>query len=224
MNVLSVLSQYTLLCRTCNDSEAAKRIVREADEREIGDKVEKGKKAKRQAVPRALSAGEQALLHRLDSNPSWHDGPQAYAHEVKLFVGEHVLKAHRALLRSSPADVVFYSSNPPDHREHRPLALYWDGEHHFRWEDDGKRARHQHAKDRDISDAAAQAHYCVLRICWKDAHNSLSIIEAAWAARNAAGWVKVSPRWNTGAYHVAFVPQAAARPRQRRNVDGAEQR
>jgi hypothetical protein len=191
MNVQSVESLYTLLCRTCNDSEAAKRIVREAEEVENCEKRQAGEKTKKgRPAPRTLSAGEQALLHRLDTNPSCH-GPQAYAHEVKLFVGAHVCDEDKPLLRSSPADVVFYSSNPPDHREPQPLALYWDGEHHFCWEDEGKRARDQHATDRAISVAAARAGYCVLRICWKDAHMSLSVIEAAWAVRDAAGWVKV---------------------------------
>lgn len=91
------------------------------------------------------------------------------------------------------------------------VCLFIDGQQHFDWlhEEKGKNwtedttwPQHdeQYKIDRDVTVAAVALGYCVVRVCFKDAEEFLSIVRAAWEKRRqAVGFV--SAHWSLGAHH-----------------------
>jgi len=90
------------------------------------------------------------------------------------------------------------------------VCLFIDGQHHFPWAnpDGGANWTAQRnwltpgdhlATDRAITDAAVELGYCVVRVCYIDADNFLSIVRAAWQKRHSA-IALVSRHWNSGAH------------------------
>lgn len=175
MNVHSVRTKLDLVCTICND----------------WDEVCQHASNLRVKAPREWSDGEERLLIHLDRHGV--DGKRLrFVHEVKPFVGPSYDKQmHRASV-----DVVLFPGAPTaaSNDIRRGLLVFWDGVQHLRSEAQYKPA--QGRRDRAISDKAAAAGYCVLRIADTDASIKMNVLDAAWRARSEQGWVKVSPRWN----------------------------
>lgn len=190
MNPNSVRNTINLACRVCNDTEQLRAHA-------AGLKVKQ---------PARLSAGEQALLRHIDQN-SIGGARRQFVREVKPFAG---LGLDRDTVNSSVDVVVFEGAASACKQAMRAgLLVYWDGKQHR--PDRQTPDQHQLDVDKRVSTAAAALGFHVLRISDRDAERQLSVIDAAWRARNGRGWVKVSPRWNAGAHCVVLWDACRAR-------------
>ena len=80
------------------------------------------------------------------------------------------------------------------------LLVFWDGRQH---QQDRQSPHWQQLEvDQEVSETAAAMGFHVLRVSDRDAAIKMQVIDAAWQACTGAGWVRVSPRWNSGAHHI----------------------
>ena len=175
LNVHSLKTEMTLLCRVCNNQV-------EAEEKAAILGV---------AAPRQISDGEQALICDVARYGVAGQRPP-FVHEMFPFTGP----AFDKQMHHASVDLVLFegavSALPGAAKS--GLLVYWDGSHHLRSEEQYSEASGR--ADEEISRKAAAAGYCVLRIAKTDRAQKMQIMDAAWEARSAAGWVKVSPQWN----------------------------
>lgn len=116
-----------------------------------------------------------------------------------------------AKLRASKVDFVLCTDAQARRRDFKhALCIYIDGQQHFPWWNTRatadrqahvhwQRALDTHRGDRLITEAAVAQGYCVVRVCFQDVGNFLSIVKAAWAVRTQSA-VHVSRSWSTGAH------------------------
>lgn len=114
-------------------------------------------------------------------------------------------------LRKCRLDFLICTKAQAKERDFRnAVCLFIDGQHHFDWLQEEKGEKwseetrwpkqgEQYEADCDITAAAVALGYCVVRVCFKDAGDFLSIVRAAWERRHqAVGFV--SARWSLGAH------------------------
>ena len=148
------------------------------------------------------SKHERLAYSHLDSHKFFEGGPQRWATEVAVF---QKFDSERMCLKASRADLVFFSGDDVSPCAlQRGLLVYIDGEGHFPWtysrECAGKeKAALQRVIDNEVSSASAQHGFRLIRICWKDMHDFLSIVKAAWQLPQGNGFSYVSQQWNSGA-------------------------
>lgn len=184
LNVHSVQNEMTLLCYVCNDGAQLVDIAKLYGVR----------------PPRPVSKRERKLVRDIEDNGVAGEH-RAFVHELKPFVGH-------ARISAASVDLLLYDQAEVTHDQQAMkagLLVYWDGKQHLRWH--SNRDKDQLERDQRISTAAAAEGYNVLRISCKDARKKMQIVDAAWAARTAGGWVKVSDRFNQGvSLHVLHAP------------------
>jgi hypothetical protein len=171
----SVTHEVVVTCRVCNTHEDCVLIA--------------SAKGSRRPV-RKLSQGEEKLLRDLNEHEVAGQHRE-FLHELKPWIH---LPAPAA---NSSVDVLICDGSPSADPEaiRRGLCVFWDGSQHRPWI---ARNQGQRESDRATSIQAAQNGYNVLRISFKDADIKMQVLDAAWRARSAGGWVRVSPGWNKG--------------------------
>lgn len=176
LNVHSVQNEMKLMCRVCNKRKRLKHYA---------------KLYGVTSAPRAVSKKERQLVRDIDAYGVAGEH-RAFVHELNPFVGN-------ADLSAASVDLLLYDQAEVTHDQQAMkagLLVYWDGKQHLRWHSNADPV--QLECDERISKAAARAGYNVLRISCKDAKKKMQIVDAAWAARTAEGWVKVSDSFNQG--------------------------
>ena len=163
MNPHSVRHTCTLVCRTCNDKDAC-------------DDIAEQEKKPEDFKP--LSEAEQALLVHVDSLPI-AGKLRPYVHNMRPFLTcGNVLKAVSVdvliFANVIKADILAYKSG---------LLVFLDGRQHR----PNKPYNKKHIKvDREASAAAAEQHFRVLRISWKDANIKMQLLDQALVHRNTS--------------------------------------
>lgn len=133
--------------------------------------------------------------------------PVCWATEVAPF-----LKHEEVMLVNCKVDVVMCGGVSATTKDMKcSVLVFLDGSGHFpcrsgRQPRSNRCAEEQRTIDKAISIGAASAGFKILRVAEDDAWSVLRMIEAAWKERHdKSGWVKVSSRWNSGAYRKATV-------------------
>jgi len=169
----------SLVCRVCNDSDEIKRLAHA-----LGHP----------RPPRCCSAGEFALVRAISEHPVAGQRRE-FVHEMKPWAGRNIAKP----LAHVSADVVIFAGSVSTCTEvqRRGLIVFVDGKQHYPYVQGTSDP--QVVLDREASRQAAALGYHVLRLHQTDGPIMLQVLDAAWAARDGLGWVKVSPCWNDGA-------------------------
>jgi hypothetical protein len=171
----SVTHEVVVTCRVCNTHEECVLIANETGARRPVRKMSQGE----EKLLRDLNTLEVAGQHR------------AFLPELKPWIRLPTPAANCSV------DVLICDGPPSSDQEaiRRGLCVFWDGAQHRPWI---ARNQRQRESDQATSIQAAQNGYNVLRISFKDAHIKMQVLDAAWRARSAGGWVRVSPSWNQG--------------------------
>lgn len=183
----SVQHPMVLACRVCNDHSQMLAI---------------GKETGYNRGIRKLSQGEQQLLCNVHKH-GIASARRTFAHEVRPWT------QLSAATSKVSVDLLIFDEQPSAAVAdmQKGLIVFYDGKQHRPWKHENARQRNT---DHAASSEAAAAGYRVLRISYKDVDKKMQVLDAAWRARNPAGWVKVSEHWNYGAHDFLAMQEQCA--------------